>query len=135
MLCVAYVNVPSWGEAVVVIQSVHLILLIGLYTPLFYKELNCLNNSYWNVVHETSDRVASDYKCLPESMPWVGRRYQGLLVITILAVLAHFLPYSWSIYVAAVLFISYLFWLFYWVFQRFSRFSRALFYYMNEEER
>ncbi|WP_153837721.1 hypothetical protein [Bacteroides salyersiae] len=50
-----------------------------------------------------------------------------------LALLAHFLPYDWSKYVAAVLFIGYLFWFFYWVFQRFPWFSRTLFYYMDKE--
>ena len=134
MLCVVYAIIPSWGEAVAVLQSVHLVLLIAWYTPLFYKRFIYLNSCCWDAVNKAPDEVASDYDCLPESMPWIGRRYQGLLVIVILALLIHFLPYGWGRYGVAVLVISYLFWFFYWVFQRFPRFARSLFYYMNEEE-
>lgn len=133
VLCVLYVVFPAWGEAVAVLQSVHLVALIGWYTPLFYKEYDNLNCCCWDAVNETSDDVAPDYDCLPESMPWIGRRYIGLLIITLLALLAHFLPYGWTAYVMAILFTGYLFCFFYWVFLRFPRFARALFYYMNEE--
>ena len=134
LLCAVYAVFPAWGETVAVLQSVHLVMLVGWYTPLFYKTYGDLNRSCWNAVNETPDDVAPDYDCLPESMPWIGRRYKGLLVITLLALLAYFLPYGWAAYVVAVLFTGYLFWFFYWVFQRFPRYSRALFYYMNEEE-
>ena len=85
-------------------------------------------------MNQTPDDIASDYDYLPKSMPWIKCLYKGLLIITLLALLAHFLPYGWTTYVAAVLFIGYLFWFFYWVFQRFPWFARSLFYYMNEEE-
>ena len=135
ILCAVYAAFPAWGEAVAILQSVHLVLLIGWYTPLFYKKYAWLNSCCWDAVNETPDEIAPDYDCLPESMPWIGRRYKGLLVITLLALLAHFLPYKWSTYVVVALFTGYLFWFFYWVFLRFPRFARALFYYMNEEER
>lgn len=134
VLCAVYAVCPAWGEVVAILQSVHLALLVGYYTPLFYREFNYLNNSCWDAVNETPDGIAEDYNCLPESMPWVGQRYQGLLVITVLGMLAYYLPYGWSMYVVAALFIGYLFWFFYWVFQRFPRFSRTLFFYMNEED-
>lgn len=134
MLCALYAVFPAWGEAVSVLQSVHLVALIGWYTPLFYKEYDNLNRCCWDAVNQTPDDIASDYDCLPKSMPWIKCLYKGLLIITLLALLAHFLPYGWTTYVAAVLFIGYLFWFFYWVFQRFPWFARSLFYYMNEEE-
>ncbi len=135
VLCTIYAVFPAWGEAIAAFQSVHLVLLIGWYTPMFYKEYDYLNRCCWDAVNETPNDIASDYDCLPESMPWIGHRYNGLLVITLLALLAHFLPYGWTTYVLAVLFTGYLFWFFYWVFQRFPRFARALFYYMREEDR
>lgn len=135
ILCVIYAVFPAWCDVVAMLQSVHLVVLVGWYTPLFYKEYDYLNLCCWDAVNETPDDIASDYECLPESMPWIGRRYKGLLVVTLLALLAHFLPYSWTTYVLAVLFTGYLFWFFYWVFQRFPRYSRTLFYYMNEEKR
>lgn len=103
VLCALYAAFPAWGEAVAVLQSVHLVVLIGWYTPLFYKEYDNLNCCCWDAVNETPNDVAPDYDCLPESMPWIGRRYTGLLVITLLALLAHFLPYGWTAYVMAVL--------------------------------
>ncbi|KAA3691833.1 hypothetical protein [Bacteroides salyersiae] len=69
MLCVVYAIVPSWGEAVAVLQSVHLVLLIAWYTPLFYKRFIYLNRCCWDAVNKAPDEVASDYDCLPESMP------------------------------------------------------------------
>lgn len=135
VLCALYAAFPAWSEAIAVLQSVHLVAFIGWYTPLFYRAYDNLNRCCWDAVNETSDDVAPDYDCLPESMPWIGRRYIGLLIITLLALLAHFLPYGWTAYVMAILFTGYLFCFFYWVFLRFPRFARALFYYMNEEER
>lgn len=134
VLCAVYMIFPAWGEAVAVLQSIHLVLLIGYYTPLFYKEFAYLNRCCWDAVNNTPDEVACDYDCLPESMPWVGHCYKGLLVIILLALLTHFLTYDWCFYVVAALFVGYLFRFFYWVFLRFPRFSRTLFYYMKEEE-
>lgn len=53
VLCVLYVVFPAWGEAVAVLQSVHLVALIGWYTPLFYKEYDNLNCCCWDAVNET----------------------------------------------------------------------------------
>lgn len=133
LLCAAYAVCPAWGEAVALLQSLHLVLLIGYYTPLFYRGYAYLDRSCRDAVNETPRAVAPDYDCLPESMPWVGRRYKVLLIITLLALLAHFLPFGWTAYVVVALFVGYIFWSFYWVFLRFPHYARALFYFMNEE--
>lgn len=135
VLCVLYGAFPAEGDVFAILQSVHLVLLIGYYTPLFYKAFEQLNRCCWDAVNETPDEIAEDYDCLPESMPWIGRRYKGLLIITLLGLFAYFLPLGWSSYIVAVLYVGYLFWFFYWVFQRFPRYSRTLFFYINEEDR
>ena len=134
VLCAVYAVHPAWGEAVAVLQSVHLALLVGYYTPLFYREHAWLDSNCWDAVNRTSEESAPRYDCLPESMPWVERRYTALLVITLLALPAHFLPYHRTDCIVALLIIGYVFWFFYWVFLRFPRFARSLFHFMDGDE-
>lgn len=65
LLCAIYAVFPAWGEAVSMLQSVHLVVLIGWYTPLFYKAYDNLNSCCWDAVNETPDDVAPTMTACP----------------------------------------------------------------------
>lgn len=103
MMCGVCLVWPQTATVLAYIQLCLLLLLIGYYTPVFFRE-------YADLTFICGLDVGDETDMLPEHMPWISHLYVALLLLTVLSAVCCFAPCGWHIWLLFALDIAYVVW-------------------------
>lgn len=105
ILCGICLLFPQAVTILAYIQLFILLLLIGYYTPAFFR-------AYADLTFLCGSDVGGDDEVfyLPEHMPWISRLYVALLLLTVLTTVCCFVPGGWHTWLLIVLYVVYTGW-------------------------
>lgn len=102
-VCLAW---PQTATPLAYIQLCLLLLLIGYYTPAFFKEYADL--TFFCGEDMCNGDPEDDF--LPESLPWISRLYVALLLLAVGSAVGCFAPRVWYACLLFALYIAYVVW-------------------------